>query len=126
MGGGLLIGLASAVIGGIITLVGVLLALPKIRAEARKLDAEASSIMWQTLRNEIDRLTQRIAELEKGDRERELREAGLEKENRQLRAHVKRLEGRVSELETILKIGPLPPDMQAALDKLNDIPGAGK
>lgn len=77
-------------------------------AEARKINAEASRIEWQTMRDEIDRL---------GIEVRELR--ALECENRKLRGKVRKLEVRVSGLEAILHIGPITPEMQAALDELD-------
>jgi chromosome segregation ATPase len=114
--------------GSVVTLVGAVLMLPKVRAEARKINAEASGAEWRTLKQEIDRLQERveaqdrrIAELEKLDDERADREAGLEKENRQLRAKVKKLEGRIAGLEAVLKVGPLPAAMRAALAKLRDV-----
>lgn len=118
----------GAVVGAAATLIGVILALPKLRSEARKLNAEAGHLEWQTLRDEINRLQERlekqdarIAELEKLDDERADREAELVKENRQLRQKVKRLEDRIEGLEAIFKIGPVTPEMQAELDKLKKI-----
>jgi peptidoglycan hydrolase CwlO-like protein len=101
---------------------------PKIGAEARKLNADASRTEWSTLRDEINRLQERverqderIAELEKLDDERADRERALKKENNQLRQKVRRLETRIKGLEEVFKIGPVPPDMKAALDKLGKI-----
>jgi hypothetical protein len=118
----------GAVSGLIVGLGGWLIAYPKHRSEGRKFDAEAEHINWTTMRGEIDRLNaklakqdERIAELEKLDGERESREADLLRENRQLRQKVKRLENRVAGLEGVFKVGPIPPDMQAAIDKLKDV-----
>jgi gas vesicle protein len=116
------------VVGAILTFAAALLLLPKIRAEARKLNAEAGATEWGTLRDEINRLQERvdaqgsrIAELEKLDGERADREAGLVKENRQLRQKVRKLETRIAGLESVFKIGPITPEMQAELDKLKDV-----
>jgi peptidoglycan hydrolase CwlO-like protein len=112
----------------IVTLVGVIIRLPEVRARARHLNAEAGQLEWQTLRDEITRLQekvtaqdQRIAELEQADESRREREAELEQENRSLKAKVTRLETRIRAMEEIFRIGPLPPEMQAELDKLKKI-----
>ena len=118
----------AAIIGGAVTLlvavVTLLWQLPKIRAESRKLNAEAGSIEWRTLRDEIARLRERvtaqdgkIAELETAaDKHRD-----LERENRALKAEVGRLKNRVKALEDIFKVGPPTPEQQALLDKLRDM-----
>lgn len=120
---------ATGVSGIIIGIGGWLIAYPKHRSEGRKFEAEAEHINWTTMRGEIDRLNtklakqdERIAELEKLDGERETREADLLRENRQLRQKVRRLENRVIGLEGLLKIHhPVPPDLQAAIDRLKDV-----
>lgn len=111
-----------------VTLIGVIIAWPKISAEARKTNAEAGQVEWSTLRDEINRLQERveaqdrrIAELEKLDDERADREIELVKENRQLRQKVKKLETRIAGLEAVFKVGPITDEMQAELDKLKDI-----
>jgi gas vesicle protein len=121
--------LGGGIVGALVALVAALLALPKIRAEARKLNAEAGAIEWGALKSEVERLTetvkvqgQRIAELEQSAATRADREAELEKENKQLRTEVGRLKSRVKALEAIFKVGPVTPEMQAALDKLDKIP----
>lgn len=125
-GGDILIGVVGTALGAIVTFIVARWQLPKLEAEARKLEAEASRTEWQTLRDEIDRLTNRvsaqdakIADLEKQADERGEREAALESDNRKLRAKVARLESRIAGLEAIFKIGPITPEMQAALDKLD-------
>lgn len=119
-------GVLGAIIGAFVTLAGLFLALPKIRSEARKSNAEASSIEWHTLKNEIDRLQQRLSEqeqkiatLERADHERADRERELERENRALKMKVGRLESRIRAMENIFKVGPISPEMQAQLDELD-------
>jgi uncharacterized coiled-coil DUF342 family protein len=125
-------GAVWTLIGGIAASVVALITfrwqLPKIRAEARKFDAEASRTEWQTLRDEIDRLTakvtaqdSRIDELGKAAEARAERTSELEKENRTLRTEVGRLRNRIAKLEAVFKIGPISPEMQAAIDRLKDV-----
>ena len=130
MGGGLLVGVASALIGGLVTLAGVLLALPKLKAEARKTEAEASRTEWLTLYDEIKRLDAMTRTLR-----RELdtltvksadRELELESENKRLKQEIARLKRRIEGLEGILMVNPLPPDMRARLDELDRKTGGGK
>jgi regulator of replication initiation timing len=99
---------------------------PKGEAEARKLNAEASRTEWQTLRDEIDRLTATvrtqgkcIAELQQQAQERAGREQHLEQENKRLRLEVSSLRKRVAELEEILKTKTTPEDMRAQLDEID-------
>lgn len=124
----LLVGAAGAVIGGLVTLACFIWQLPRVRAEARKLNAEANQIEWGTLRDELARLADKvraqgaqIAGLEETAEQRTKHEAQLKRENNQLRLQVKKLEGRVAGLEAVFKIGPVAPEMQAALDRLNKI-----
>lgn len=124
----LLVGAAGAIVGGLVTLACFIWQLPRIRAEARKLNAEASRTEWQTLRDELERLDGKvraqgaqISGLEATAEQRMKREAVLKRENGQLRAQVKKLEGRVTGLEAVFKIGPVTAEMQAALDRLNRI-----
>lgn len=113
----------SAVAGALATLAGLLIAWPKLKAEARRLNAEASKLEWQTLHDEIKRLDLQTAalriEITNIQTAGKAREGELDRENGRLRGMVRKLEGRVSDLESILKIGPLPPDMKAALDELD-------
>lgn len=118
----------GAIAGVLATLLIGLWQLPKIRGEARKLNAEAAALEWSSLKAEIDRLQVRvtvqdgrIAELEKLDADRADQEATLKRENIQLRRKVRRLEDRIAGLEAVFKIGPVPPEMQAELDKLKDV-----
>lgn len=120
--------LGGGVIGAILTFAAALLMLPKIRAEARKPNAEAAATEWGTLSGEINRLREkveaqdrRIDELEKLDDERADREAGLKKENRLLKQKVRKLENRIKGLEEVFKIGPITDEMQAEIDKLKDV-----
>jgi hypothetical protein len=108
--------------GGII---GTWLLKPKALAEARKANAEADKLDWDRFHGEILRLElkisaqdAKISQLETDRDERAVVSDKREIENRSLRATVKRLEGRIAELEAIFKLHPLPPEMQAALDKL--------
>jgi regulator of replication initiation timing len=118
----------TGAVTAVVTFAGTLLYLPKVRAEARKTNAQAGQIEWGTLRDEIDRLRlrietqdQRIAELEKLDGERIDREVELVKENRRLRYEVSSLRRRVGQLEEIITTRTTPEDMRAQLDKLKDI-----
>ncbi len=102
------IALFSALLGGG-GLIGSLILLPKIRAEAKKLNAEADVLLIDRLQTEIARLSakvtiqeQRILELEQRAAARADREEELERENRQLRAKVARLERRIMAMETVL------------------------
>jgi peptidoglycan hydrolase CwlO-like protein len=113
---------ATAVIAGIF-------GRPRSKAEARKLNAEASGIEWQSLKAEVDRLTlavdkqgAEIAQLKEQAVVRADRATELEKENKSLKAEVGRLKNRVKALENIFKIGPITPEMQAELDKLKEVP----
>lgn len=99
---------------------------PRNEAEARKLNAEASHVEWQTLRDEIDRLTATvriqgrcIAELEAKAEARIGREEALAHENKLLRAEVGRLRNRVKELEDVLKLRATPKDMRRQLEKID-------
>ena len=125
-------GAVWTLLGGLLTAAVALITfrwqLPKIRAEARKANAEASHTEFQTLREHVALLEQRIAtqgvriaELEAADTRRAGREAELEKENRSLKLKVRKLESRIAGLEAVFKIGPVPPEMQAELDKLKDV-----
>jgi gas vesicle protein len=119
----LIVGLAGALVGGLITLVGTILMLPKIRAEARKLNADADDKIVARLYREIDRLDVLFKELEaefssykrvSADEKRK-----LENENRSLRTEVSRLRRRVEGLEAVIKVGTITPDMQAMLDEID-------
>jgi chromosome segregation ATPase len=99
---------------------------PVTQAEARKLNAEAERIEWQTLRDEIERLTatvkaqgKRIAELEQRDGQRDEREGELERENKSLRAQVSSLRKRVAQLEEIITTKTTPEDMRAQLAEID-------
>lgn len=118
--------LGGGFIGALVALIVALLALPKIRAEARKLNADASRTEWQTLKDEIDRLNstvrmqdKRIAELEESAKLRADRATELERENKLLRREVGRLRLRVEGLESILRAGPVTDDMKALLAELD-------
>ena len=118
----------GAVVTAIVTTLIARWQLPKIRAEARKLGAEASQSEWQLLSGkvawltaEVGRQDEKIRQLEQLAEERGDREKALERENKGLRVKVRRLEKRVGELEAILKIEPLPPGMKAALERLDRI-----
>lgn len=98
----------------------------RLEAEARKFNAEADEIDWRRMRDEIARLQERvekqdkrIAELEKLDDERTLRERCLQREN-------KRLTLRVKGLEDILLVKPLPDDIRLLIDELDRKTGKQK
>lgn len=123
MGVELWIALASAMVGGG-GLIGSLLLLPKIRAEARKLNSEADDTIAARLTREIRRLDGELNEVREqfatfrtfaADREHD-----LERENKRLRGEVRRLTKRVDGLENILKLhGEVTPEMQALIDELD-------
>lgn len=130
MGGGLLVGVASALVGGLVTLIGIMLAMPRLRGEARKFEADAARTEWLTLYDEIKRLDAMTRTLR-----RELdtltvksadRELELESENKRLKQEIARLKRRIEGLEGILRVNPLPPDMQARLNELDGKTGGGK
>jgi hypothetical protein len=54
------------------------------------------------------------------------REGELERENKALHTEVARLTRRIEGLEAILKIVPVPPEMQALLDELDRKTAGGK
>lgn len=114
MGVELWVTLLSALIGGG-GLIGSLIVLPKIRAEARKLNAEAGEIEWRSLKAEIKRLDGELDE--------------VRRENRLLRGENRRLTRRVDGLESILKLQPPTPEMEqliAELDRKTANGGSGK
>lgn len=126
MGTDLLIGIIGAVVGGLVTLICFIWQLPKIRAEARKLNVEADNVQFDTLSKEIawmkgkiNAQARQIATLEKEAQS----SLSTKRENVRLRARVKKLEERCGRLEAIFRIGPVSPEMQAALDKLDEISG---
>lgn len=96
---------------------------PKTEAEARKLNAEAERIDWQTLRDEIDRQNLQIRSLREEihamRNKMASREAELEAENKRLRAEVARLTTRVQGLENIFKVPSTPEDMKRMLAELD-------
>ena len=104
----------AAVISGLVTLSIALLALPKVRAEGRKLDAEqrklgadADIAIWHRLEAEIERLDKKTvrleAELEALKESSQVRERDLERENKSLKGKIVSLEARVKELEADLE-----------------------
>lgn len=115
----------GAFAAALVTLIGILVALRKTKAEARKLDAQAGRIEWQTLHDEIlrlDGLTKALrAEMDALKIAAAEEKSELERENRTLRSKVARLEARIRAMEEIFRIGPIPPEMQAELDKLKTI-----
>jgi septal ring factor EnvC (AmiA/AmiB activator) len=120
----------AGIAGALLTLIAAALALPKVRAEARKATAEANRTEWQTLRDEIDRQNKQIVglrdEVHKLRTKMASREGELERENKVLHTEVARLTRRVEGLEAILKIVPVPPEMQALLDELDRKTAGGK
>lgn len=122
MGAELWITLASALIGGG-GFLGTIIMLPKIRAETRKLNAETDGAIISRLAAEIKRLDSELNEVrEQFAKFRTLaaeRENDLERENKRLRGEVRRLTKRVDGLESILKLHPVTPEMQALIDELD-------
>ena len=104
----------------------------KTEAEAEKVEAETNGLVMAHMAQEIGRLQERVkAQDDRAKQQDEqirlLRadidnrishEAKLEQENRALRAKVGRMERRIQGLETIFKLHPATPEMQAELDKL--------
>lgn len=99
-------------------------------AEARKINAEADNIIIGQLRSEIERLDgemkQLRSEFASARQAADDEKARLEKENRYQKGQIRRLETRVSGLESILSIGPITPEMKAALDELDRTTETGK
>lgn len=112
----------SSVVGGG-GLLGSLILLPKIRAEARKLNVEADDSIIARLAREIKRLDTELDEVRTQFATfRSLaaeREHDLERENKRLRGEVRRLTKRVDGLESILKLHPVTPEMQELLEELD-------
>lgn len=121
--------LIGGVIGAIATLAATILMWPKINAEARRANAQASQVEWQTLRDEIRRLDGELADVRKEFstfKESAADEKGeLERENKSLRTEIRRLKIRVQGLEEIFKIAPVTPEMQALLDEIDRKTAAG-
>ena len=118
--------LAGVFITAIVAYLGHRIMRPKILAEARKAEAEAASMDWARFQAEIERLELKIAAQDEKIAAMELDRAavaliaeGKDRENMTLRSKVIRLEKRVSGLESIFKIHPIPAEMQAALDALD-------
>ena len=99
--------IVTAVISSLITLCIALLALPKVRAEGRKLGADADIAIWHRLEAEIERLDKKTvrleAELEALKDSSQVRERALEQENKSLKGKIVSLEARVKELEADLE-----------------------
>lgn len=115
--------LFGALGGGILTLFGAVLMLPKIKAEARKLNVDADDKIVARLYREIDRLDKAqdelAADFQKFKETAADRESELERENRSLRTEVTRLKLRVQGLEDILRVKPLTAEDKALLDELD-------
>lgn len=123
--------------GAFLTLMAAILALPKIRAEARRLDAEtpkaraearkadaeADDKIVARLYREIERLDRSFDELAKEfaefKREAVEEKHELEAENKHLRTEVTRLKLRVQGLEDILRVKPLTEQDKALLNELD-------
>jgi SMC interacting uncharacterized protein involved in chromosome segregation len=116
--------LASILIGGG-GLIGSLILLPKIRAEARKINVQTDDLIILRLNAEIERLDRDMAELRANFAEAVMaaskREAELEKENRQLRGRVAELERRLrtmeSALSSVFKVEPNTAEFNSLLDQ---------
>lgn len=94
----------SALIGGG-GLLGSLILLPKLRAEARKLNTESDGLVADRWLAEIHRIDEELDE--------------VRRENRRLRGENRRLTKRVAGLERILKLHPVTPEMQSLIDELD-------
>lgn len=126
MGTDLIVGLVGVLVGGLVTLACFIWQLPKIRAESRKLNLEADGVLFSTLSQEILWLKDKVnaQALQIATLEKEAHTSlTTKRENVRLRARVKNLEERCGRLEAIFRIGPVSPEMQAALDKLDEISG---
>lgn len=97
----------------------------KATAEASKIKAEAADIIVTRLYKHIDRIDAELEEMRsrfaKLAKDSAAEKQVLERENKQLRSKVARLETRVSGLESIFKTHPISPEMQAELDKLDAV-----
>lgn len=93
------------------------------QAEARLTNAKADSVIIRNLSAEVERLSNEVKQLrddfEVAQRHADDEKAMLERENRSLKGKISRLETRVTGLESILSIGPITPEMKAALDELD-------
>jgi hypothetical protein len=96
--------LIGALIGGG-GFLGTLVLLPKLRAEARKLNVETDGLVADRWLTEIHRID---GELDQ-----------VRRENKWLRGENRRLSRRVSGLEDILRLHPPTPEMQTLIDDLN-------
>lgn len=124
-----LIGLAGVLVG----LLVAWFSRPKFTAEAGKADAERDTLDWTRFHAEIarqdakiatleDKLLRQEAEIENLKHDRDDRDEALvneRKENRKLQALVARLGKRLEAIEALFKAHPIPPELRAALDKLD-------
>ena len=128
----------GAAAGSLLTLLAAVVALPKVRAEARKANAQAHQIEWATLNDEIGRQSRQIVDLRKelhalknavAVREAELLQENkalreevveLRHENKLLRANASRLQIRVAGLEDVLKVRSTPDDMTELLAAIDE------
>lgn len=104
MGVELWITLVSALVGGG-GLIGTLILLPKLKAEARKLNTESDGLVATRWLAEIHRIDKELDE--------------VRRENRCLRSENRRLSRRVAGLERILTLHPVTPEMQSLIDELD-------
>ena len=126
-------GLVGVIVTALLAYAGHQLTLPKIRAEARKTDAEAIAMDWLRFQAEIERLENKIsAQDEKiaaqderiAEQERDRRAVAViaderERENKTLKLKLARLERRLAAIERLFKVHPITPEMQADIDKLD-------
>lgn len=114
--------------GGIVGLVGSLILLPKLKAEARKLNTESDGMVVTRLYAEIDRLDRELGsvrtELASVKSASAERETELEKENKALRSKVARLEQRIQAMEKVLadvfKTAPNTPEFNDLLRRIDE------
>jgi chromosome segregation ATPase len=99
----------------------------KTHADADKAEVEATALVIAGLQVEIGRLQERGNQLERQLQvlrddidSRITHEAKLEQENRALRGQVERQGRRISALEAVFRIHPVPPAMQAELDRIGN------
>lgn len=116
----------GVILAAIVAFIGNRWQLPKLSAEAKKARAEADAHDWTRFQAEIARLEAKIAaqdkKIEAMEKDRRAVAAiaeQREQENRALRNKLSKLEQRLSAIEALFKVHPITPELQAAIDKLD-------
>ena len=84
---------------------------------AALIEALQKQVAAQDIR--IDRIEEENKELRKRIEGQRDREVGLEDENKDLREQVKALENRLDALEALFKTLPIPPELQAEIERID-------